>query len=259
MIMNKFICDDKIMVESIVYKFVILQKGIVKNMKKDTVRAVVISVIVFLIYNLITFMVPFAHTAAFWISYGFTVAAFAVVLSAFYIAFMKNPDAKSRFYGFPIAVIGAVYGVAQLAVSFVAMLLAALIPWWIAVIVYAVGFGVAVIGLIGAQTSADEIRIQDSKQQSKTDLMRTLHSKVSLMALQSENTDIKALAEELRYSDPVSSDAIADIEAELLATVNELQAALADDNNDSATQICRKAIHVLAERNRLCKLNKSRI
>ena len=72
-------------------------------MKKDTIRAIVVAVITFVIYNLIAFVIPFAHAAAFWISYGFTLAAFAVVCASIYIAFIKNPDAKSRFYGFPIA------------------------------------------------------------------------------------------------------------------------------------------------------------
>ena len=40
-------------------------------MKKDTIRAVVVAVVALVIYNLISFVIPFAHTAAFWISYGF--------------------------------------------------------------------------------------------------------------------------------------------------------------------------------------------
>ena len=41
-------------------------------MKKDTIRAIVVAAITFVIYNLIAFVIPFVHTAAFWISYGFT-------------------------------------------------------------------------------------------------------------------------------------------------------------------------------------------
>lgn len=76
-------------------------------MKKDTIRTIVVAVVTLVIYNLIAFAIPFAYTAAFWISYCFTLAAFLVVAASIYIAFIKNPDAKSRFYGFPIARIGA--------------------------------------------------------------------------------------------------------------------------------------------------------
>ena len=90
-------------------------------MKKDTIRAILVAVIILAIYNLIAFAVPFAHTAAFWISYGFTLVALVVAGGAVYHAVMKDPKIKSRFYGFPIARIGVIYGLIQVAVSLVAM------------------------------------------------------------------------------------------------------------------------------------------
>lgn len=226
-------------------------------MKKDTIRALLVAVVVFVIYNLITFMIPFAHTAAFWISYGFTLASFVVVAASIYIAFIKNPDAKSKFYGFPIARVGIIFGVAQLVVSLLMMALAAIIPWWVAVLVYSVGLGVAVLGLIGMEAVVDEIKTQDVKLKKDVSLMRSLQSKINQIASQSDNAAIKALAEEIRYSDPVSNDAIADAEADLAAAVDQLQAAFVDGDNEAVAQLCRKASALLAERNRLCKLNKN--
>lgn len=226
-------------------------------MKKDTVRAIVVAVVALVIYNLIAFLIPFAHTAAFWISYGFTLAAFAVVCASIYIAFIKNPDAKSRFYGFPIARIGVLYGIAQLIVSLVVMAIAKWIPWWIPVLVYAIGMGAAVIGLVSAEAVVEVIQTQDVKLKKDVSLMRSLQSKVSQIASQTDDAAIKALAEEFRYSDPVSNDAIADAEADLAAAVDELQAAYVDGDNDAMAQLCRKATALLAERNRICKLNKN--
>ena len=226
-------------------------------MKKDTIRAIVVAVVALVLYNLIAFLIPFAHTAAFWISYGFTLAAFAVVCASIYIAFIKNPDAKSRFYGFPIARIGVLYGGAQLIVSLVVMAVAKWTPWWIPVLVYAIGLGAAVIGLVSAEAVVDEIKTQDVKLKDNTTMMRTLQSKISQIASQTDDAAMKALAEEFRYSDPVSSDAIADAEADLAAAVDQLQAAFVDGDNEAMAQLCRKATALLAERNRLCKLNKN--
>ena len=226
-------------------------------MKKDTIRAIVVAVIMLAIYNLIAFVIPFAHTAAFWISYGFTLVAFAVVCTSIYIAFIKNPDAKSRFYGFPIARIGVLYGGAQLIASLIVMALAQWTPWWIPVLVYAIGMGAAVIGLVAADAVVEEIQTQDVKLKKDVSLMRSLQSKVSQIASQTDDAAIKALAEEFRYSDPVSSEAIADAEADLAAAVDELQAAYVDGDNDAVAQLCRKAAALLAERNRICKLNKN--
>jgi MFS family permease len=226
-------------------------------MKKDTIRSMVVAIVVLAIYHLVAFLIPFAHTAVFWISYGFTLAAFSVVCASIYIAFVKNPNAKSRFYGFPIARIGVFYGGAQLIVSIVVMALAMWIPWWIAVLVYAVGMGAAIIGLISVEAVVDEIQTQDGKLKKDVSLMRSLQSKVNQLASQTEDTAIKALADDFRYSDPVSDDAIADAEADLAAVVDELQAAYVDGDSEAVAKLCRKASALLAERNRLCKLNKN--
>ena len=226
-------------------------------MKKNTARSLIVAVVLLVVYNLIAFVAPFAHTAAFWLSYGFTLVAFAVVAAALYIAFGKNTDAKSRFYGFPIARIGVIYGVAQLILALIVMALAAILPWWIPTVVFAVGLGAAVIGLVGAEAVVDEIQTLDTKLKKDTALMKTLQSKISQVAAQSEDKAIQALAEEFRYSDPVSSEAIAEAETELAAVVDQLQSAYIDGDKDALAQLCRKASVLLAERNRLCKLSKN--
>jgi D-serine dehydratase len=62
----------------------------------------------------------------------------------------------------------------------------------------------------------EEIKTQDAKLKKDVALLRALQSKVSQMAAHSDNAAIKALAEEFRYSDPVSNEAIADAEKRLL-------------------------------------------
>ena len=105
----------------------------------------------------------------------------------------------------------------QLLAGIVFMALAAIVPAWVAVLVYAIALGAAVIGLISAETVVEEIHLQDAKLKKDVTLMRSLQSKISQIAAQSEDAAIKALAEEFRYSDPVSSDAIADAETDLAA------------------------------------------
>lgn len=226
-------------------------------MKKDAVRGVVVLGVLLVLYILIAFLIPFVHTATFWVSFVFTLIAFGVVAASIYIAFVKNPDAKSRFYGFPIAKIGVIYGAVQLAAGLVLMALAATVPAWIAVLVYAVALGAAVIGLVSAEAVVSEIHVQDVKLKNNVALMRSLQSKINQIAAQSEDKGIKALAEEFRYSDPVSSDALAEIERDLAAVVDELQAAVVDGDGEATDKLCRKAAATLAERNRLCKLNKN--
>lgn len=229
-------------------------------MKKDTIRWIIGLGVLLILYILIAFLIPFIHTATFWVSVLFTLIAFGVVAASMYIAFIKNPDARSKFYGFPIAKIGAMYGLVQLVAGLLFMALSQWMPVWAAVLVYAVALGTVVIGLISADTVVEEIRVQDVKLKKAVSLMRGLQSKLNQMASQCDDSDaaaaVKKFAEELRYSDPVSADALADIERDLSAAVDELQATVVDGDSAAIKQLCRRASAILAERNRLCKLNK---
>lgn len=226
-------------------------------MKKEIMRWSIGLGVLLVLYILVAFLIPFVHTATFWVSFLFTLIAFAVVAASIYIAFVKKPDAKSRFYGFPIAKIGAIYGLVQLVAGLIFMALSQWVPVWVAILVYAIALGAAVIGLVSAEAVVSEIQVQDAKLKKDVSVMRSLQSKINQMSAQSENVDIKALADEFRYSDPVSNDAIADAEADLAAAVDELQAAYVDGDSEGVAKLCRKASALLAERNRLCKLNKN--
>ena len=225
-------------------------------MKKETIRAVAAAVILLILYHLVVFLLPFAKTTVFWISYLFTLVSFGVAALSIYISFIKAPNAMSRFYNFPIARLGVGYCITQSVLGLIAMALGALIPGWVAVLVYAIKLGAALLGLISAETVVETVIAQDAKLKKDVTMLRGLQSKVSQMAAQSDDPALKALAEEFRYSDPVSSEAIAEAEAELSAIIDVLQGAFVDGDNAAVTQLCRRASVLLAERNRLCKLNK---
>lgn len=229
-------------------------------MKKDTMRWVIGLAVLLVLYCLVVFLIPFEKTAVYWTSFVFTLIAFGVTGASIYIAFVKSPDAKSKFYGFPVARIGVIYGIVQLIAGLVAMALGEILMVWLVVLLFAVALGAAVIGLIGADAVVDEIHVQDAKLKKDVSLMRGLQSKLNQMASLCDNPDaaeaVKKFAEELRYSDPVSSEAVAEAERDLAAAVDELQAAVVDGDSAAVKQLCRKASTQLAERNRLCKLNK---
>lgn len=225
-------------------------------MKKRLLRGSVCLGVVLALYLLVAFLIPFAKTAVFWLSFGFTLAAFGVTAFSLYIAFLKKPDARSRFYGFPIAKIGVIYGGVQLLLGLLFMALGKWVPVWVAALVYAIALGAAVIGLVSADAVAEEIHTQDEQLKANVAFMRALQSKVNQMAAQCSLPEIKQFSEEVRYSDPVSSDALADIERDLSAAVDDLQAAIVDGDNAAALQLGKKADNLLKERNRLCRLNK---
>lgn len=225
-------------------------------MKKDFVRSALCLGVLLMLYILLAFLIPFVKTAVFWFSFAFTLIAFGVTAYAIYTAFLKKPDARSRFYGFPIARIGVIYGGGQLAVGLLFIALGKWIPAWLAVVVYAALLGAAIIGLVSADAVVETIHTQDGKLKKDVAFMRVLQSKANQMAAQSSLPEVQQFCENVRYSDPVSSEALAEIEGALSAAADDLQAAIVEGNNGRICQLAQKADHLLCERNRLCKLNK---
>lgn len=225
-------------------------------MKRDKKQVLCIFAVLLVLYILLTFLIPFAKTAIFWFSFAFTLITFGVAGYALYTAFLKKPDARSRYYGFPIARIGVLYGGIQLAAGLLFMALGKWIPAWLAVLVYAALLGAAVIGLVSADAVVETIHTQDRKLKRDVAFMRSLQSKANQMAAQCNLPEVQQFCENIRYSDPVSSEALAEIERNLSAVVDDLQAAIVDGDSGVICQLARKADTLLSERNRVCKLNK---
>ena len=88
------------------------------KLSKGKFQTILILAIVLAAYLLLAFVIPFAKTAVFWLALVFTLAAFGVQLYVLKLSFTKGKDARSKFYGFPIARIGVVYLIVQIVLSF---------------------------------------------------------------------------------------------------------------------------------------------
>lgn len=223
-------------------------------------KGVLVLVLLFVVYTLIVLAVPFAKGGMFWLTYLFTAAAFGVQAYVFKLSFEKEAGAKSKFYGFPIARVGVLYLAVQLVLGLVFMALAAVAPVWLALVLYLALLVAAAVGVIATDSIRDEVERQDTQLKKDVATMRALQSKAAALPARCEGTTTKAalekLAEEFRYSDPVSAPALTDLETDMAATMEELSAAVTDGDNAAVLALCKKISATLAERNRLCKLNK---
>lgn len=223
-------------------------------------KGVLVLVLLFVVYTLIVLAVPFAKGGMFWLTYLFTAAAFGVQAYVFKLSFEKEAGAKSKFYGFPIARVGVLYLAVQLVLGLVFMALAAVAPVWLALVLYLALLVAAAVGVIATDSIRDEVERQDTQLKKDVATMRALQSKAAALPARCEDTTAKAtlekLAEEFRYSDPVSAPALADLETDMAAIMEELSAAVTDGDNAAVLALCKKISATLAERNRLCKLNK---
>ena len=230
-------------------------------MSKNRLRGYITLAVLLAVFSVVAFAAPFSKTAVFWLAYVFGVFAIAYQIYVFQISFAEGGSVKSKFYGFPIARIGMLYLTAQLIISLLEMILAALLPVWAAVIVNVFPIAFAVVGCIAADVVRDEITRQDVQLKKDVSNMRALQSMSAALAGQCNEADIKEIvrnmADEFQFSDPVSSEQTKDLEQELQNQMNEIQKALVDGDLAAVKTLCGKILGSLAERNRLCALNKS--
>ena len=130
------------------------------KLSKGKFQTILILAIVLAAYLLLAFVIPFAKTAVFWLALVFTLAAFGVQLYVLKLSFTKGKDARSKFYGFPIARIGVVYLIVQIVLSFLFMAIAKICAAWIAVIIFVLLLAAAAVGVIAADAMRDEVERQ---------------------------------------------------------------------------------------------------
>lgn len=226
----------------------------------NSTRSLIVIAIVLAVFSVVAFAIPFAHTTAFWVAYGFGALAILFQLYILKVSFATDGDARSRFYGFPIARLGVYYLVAQLVVSVVEMALSKVIPTGAAVAVNVLLLALAVVGCITVDAMRDEIIRQDDALKRNVGNMRELQSLSAALAGQCGDEALKPmlqkLADEFRYSDPVSSEKTQELEEDMKAQMGDIQQALVEGDSDGAKSLCGKLMGSLAERNRICSVSK---
>ena len=221
-------------------------------MKKNSTKGYVILGILFALVSIIAFAVPTAKTATFWIAYVFTAAAFAAQIIIWRTTLGKEA-LKSKFLGFPVVHIGIVYTVIQV-IAFAVFMFVPTLPTWSAIVVCSVIAGISAVCMISADVGRDEIERVEAKVQNKVFYVRELQADIELLADNESDAAVKTalthLAEKIRFSDPMSSEQLADLENKISTKVAELK------NAASKMEIITELNSLLDERNKKCKILK---
>lgn len=212
------------------------------------------------VYNVIAFALPFPKTAVFFLSWIFTMAALAAQIYVIRTAFFKGEGVRSKLYGFPIARVGVIYLAVQAVLGLIFMALGTVVPIWLPLVLYVILMGAALIGLITTEGAREEVERQDKKLIKDVSRMRKFQAHTKMLAREGQIPEAKEplreLAEAFRYSDPVSSEVLREIEDTLADDLAHLQDAVALLEKEKAVELCRKTRRDLEERNQLCRLGK---
>lgn len=221
-------------------------------MKKKGLAYAVL-VIAFALFNVIAFFIPTEKTATFWIAYAFSAIAFLLQIVIWKLAFKGTDTIKSKFLGIPLLSVGFRYLAIQV-IAFAVFMIFPSLPTWIPIVVCSVILGGSAICLIGTETGREEINSVEEKVKSKVFYIKSLQVDVELLAESENDLEIKAellkLADKIRFSDPMSSDALAKIETEILEKVSELKTA------ENKLAVIAAMSTLIAERNQKAKILK---
>jgi len=220
---------------------------------KQKYSVLIVTAIVLVLFSLIVFLVPFYRGGVFWLSYVFTLIAIAAQLGFLHVAFAGGKNARSKFYGFPIFRIGAIYVVVQLVLAVIFMLIGKWVAAWIPALLYLLVLGFAAIGLIAADNVRDSVVLVEKKQAENTYLMRTLRRNSDVIAR--KYPEFADLAESMHYADPVSSVASEPYERQLQELLTQVEQC---SDDQSRMQLKNQLEELLVQRNDICKASKSR-
>lgn len=231
-------------------------------MKKNIIRKYVCCLLILGVFSIYSFVIPFSKTDVFWLGFIFGVIAILIQLFFVRIAFSKEKNIKSKLYGIPIAKIGVIYLITQIIISIIEMATSKFILMWIALIVNIVLLVATLLGTITSEVIKEELVRQDFQMKNDVENLRELQSKIVAFVDICHDMNVKKqlqeLADEFKYSDPVSSNDTKEIEEKLKSLLNEIQKELQDENMESVSNLCLCTKDVLIERNRLCKVGKMR-
>ena len=229
---------------------------------KKQLRAIAAAAALLIAYNVLAFAIPFHYTALFWVGYLFGLAALIIGMLIFALAFGENGTPKSRFYGFPVARVGALYIAVQLPLSFIAMALAGVerVPAWLFVLVFVVLFALAVLGTVATDMSRDEILRQEAALAANTAAMKGLRTTAASLVLSctdpAAKQELMKLSDALKYSDPVSAPETEQAEAQLAGMLADIGSAAAQGDSGRAAALAESARALLAGRNEICRQSK---
>lgn len=232
------------------------------NFKKQTPLILSIVGIVAVLYSVVLFVIAGVsdHEAGFWISYAMMMIAFVSGIVSFLLFSQSKTMLKDWFLGIPIVRISVMYIVIEFFVSTIFIALSDNMSWKLPFIVQLIILVIYVVLIVSCFMSKRMIDNTSETVAVKTSNIRMLHADALMLCEMCGDADVKKqfneFAEMVRFSDPMSADALADLEADIAREVRNAKMSLSCQDTEEALKCCTRAKLLLKERNLKCKVLK---
>ncbi len=216
------------------------------------------------LFNLIVFVTPSEiggvskFTGTFWAAYIFITVAFVGQLICGWIS-LKEENLQKLFYKIPMLSISYGCLIAMLIAGTVFLAIPVL-PAWIGIIVCAIVLAFSIISIVKATAVAGIVSAIDEKIKTQTFFMKSLAVDAQCLMNDAKSTELRTLAkkvyEEVRYSDTMSHDALATLEAQMEQQFNAFSNAIAAEDAELAEECANVFLSLLNKRNQKCMMLK---
>lgn len=215
------------------------------------------------LFNIVSFVIPGVdgtekYTPSFWIGYLLITVMFVDQLVCSYVAF-KADDAKKLFYNISLVKTSYAGLVASFVVGGICMLISAL-PYWVGIVACSIVLAVNIISVVKATVAIDEVERVDAKVKTQTFFIKSLTVDAETLTESAASENVRAecrkVCEAIRYSDPMSNDALCSVESQISAKFSELSDAVMSDDIDNVSKIAGELLVLVGNRNKKCKMLK---
>ena len=226
--------------------------------KKSWIMTAVIYAIIFAVFNLLVFVIANEKNGVFWMSYAFMCIAFIVQIASMLLA-LRSLETETVFMGIPLASLSLYYFFAAIFVGAVFMFFQNA-PFKLALVLQILILAIYVVIAIMALMSRNVVQDVNDNLKENVEAIKTLVVDVDVFIPQVNDPalkkSLKKLSEIIKYSDPMSNAAVADIEEQIMQTVNELRINIENSRNAEAIQTCKDIEVLFMQRNSLLKATK---
>lgn len=227
-------------------------------MKKNG-KLSVIYLVIFIAYNLFTFIIFSGYNSVFWTSYLFMVIAYAIHIACVYFV-LKDVDAQAMFFGIPLISFSVFFVVAEFFCSFVFMLFREIASIKIAILIQALLLCLFIVVAIISIMTRDVVSNVDKTIKTKVNFIKGITIDIEMLMHRSTNlectTVLKRLSEVVKYSDPMSNEFVAIQEQMIMQSLMELRSAFDMQNTMEVQNICNKIELLFIERNKKLMISK---
>ena len=224
----------------------------------------IIWTLIVIAFNVVVFVVPGTiaginrFTGSFWVGYAFIMIMLIVQLGIGWLTF-KEENLTKLFYNISLIRISFTGMIAMGIVGMISMLIP-ILPVWVGIIICLLVLILNVSALVSAHAAVSAVEEIDKKIKGKTFFIKSLTVDVEMLkekATISEITnELKRLYDVVRYSDPMSDDALASIESQITLLMSEVSEGVEKNDIDVVKKNVKNITILLNERNKKCKLLK---